>query len=124
MRILIANFITNGNRYLIDLKKGLENYANVVWDYEEFWKCENDYDIVHIHWPEFLSYEVQNYVWTTDPFPKQLFNQIETCLKYWKQHATIIYTRHNKHPHLRHDKDFLNLYQLFNSKIIKFAKYH
>ena len=52
MKVLIANFITKGNRYLIDLQKGLESYADVVWDYEEFWKCENDYDIVHIHWPE------------------------------------------------------------------------
>ena len=126
MKVLIANFITKGNRYLIDFQKGLESYADVVWDYEEFWKCENDYDIVHIHWPEFLSYEVQNYLWTTDPFPKQLFNQIENCLKYWKQHATIIYTRHNQHPHLRHDKDYLNLYRMVTSychTVVHFANY-
>lgn len=109
-----------------DLKLGLEEYAEVVWDYEEFWKCENEYDIVHLHWPEFLSYEVQSYVWETCPFPEALINKIKACLEHWKKHSTIVYTRHVQYPHARHDKDFLDLYRLVTSycdTVIHFASY-
>ena len=109
-----------------DLKIGLEQHAEVVWDYEAFWKCDQDFDIVHLHWPEFLSYEVQKYVYTTDPFPKELFNEIETCLKYWKKNATIVYTRHVQFPHARHDKDYLDLYKMVTSycdTVVHFANY-
>lgn len=109
-----------------DLKEGLEEHAEVVWDYEEFWNCENHYDVVHIHWPEFLSYEVQSFVWETTPFPRELFNKIQTCLKYWKKHSTIVYTRHVQYPHYRHDKDFLDLYRMVTSycdTVIHFANY-
>lgn len=126
MKILFANFVLQGNLFMDDLKLGLEDYAEVVYDYEEFWKCENDYDVVHLHWPEFLSYEVQKYVWVTDPFPKDLFDKIETCLKYWKKHSTIVYTRHVQYPHLRHDEDFLNLYRMVTSycdTVIHFANF-
>ncbi len=126
MKILFANFLLQGNRFMEDLKHGLENHAEVVWDYEEFWKCENDYDIVHIHWPEFLSYEVQSYVWETCPIPEELINQIKGCLEHWKKHSTIVYTRHVQFPHSRHDKDFLDLYRLVTSycdTVIHFANY-
>ena len=126
MKILFANFILQGNRFMEDLKIGLEQHAEVVWDYEAFWKCDQDFDIVHLHWPEFLSYEVQKYVYTTDPFPKELFNEIETCLKYWKKNATIVYTRHVQFPHARHDKDYLDLYKMVTSycdTVVHFANY-
>ena len=29
-----------------DLKIGLEQHAEVVWDYQAFWKCDQDFDIV------------------------------------------------------------------------------
>ncbi|MEM1002391.1 MAG: hypothetical protein AAGH46_07065 [Bacteroidota bacterium] len=126
MKILFANFILKGNLFMEDLRRGLEEHAEVIWDYEEFWKCENDYDIVHLHWPEFLSYDVQKFVWTTDPFPKDLFNKIENCLKYWKKNSTIVYTRHVQYPHSRHDDDYLNLYRMVSSycdTVIHFANY-
>lgn len=126
MKILFANFILQGNRFMEDLKIGLEQHAEVVWDYQAFWKCDQDFDIVHLHWPEFLSYEVQKYVYTTDPFPQELFNEIETCLKYWKKNATIVYTRHVQFPHARHDKDYLDIYKMVTSycdTVVHFANY-
>ena len=109
-----------------DLKIGLEEHAQVVWDYEAFWECDQGFDIVHLHWPEFLSYEVQKYVYTTEPFPKELFVKIENCLKYWKKNATIVYTRHVQFPHARHDKDYLDLYKMVTSycdTVVHFANY-
>lgn len=126
MKILFANFILQGNRFMEDLKIGLEQHAEVVWDYEAFWKCDQEFDVIHLHWPEFLSYEVQKYVYTTDPFPKELFNEIETCLKYWKKNATIVYTRHVQFPHARHDKDYLDLYKMVTTycdTVVHFANY-
>ncbi|WP_115461217.1 glycosyltransferase family protein [Winogradskyella aurantiaca] len=126
MKILFANFVLQGNRFMEDLKLGLEKHAEVVYNYKEFWRCENDYDVVHLHWPEFLSYDVQKYVFRTEPFPAELFNKIETCLKYWKEHSTIIYTRHVQYPHRRHDQDFLNLYKMVSSysdTVVHFANY-
>ncbi|GHB37188.1 glycosyltransferase [Mongoliitalea lutea] len=126
MKILFANFILKGNLFMEDLKQGLEQHAEVIWDFEEFWKCENHYDIIHLHWPEFLSYDVQKYVWTTDPFPKELYDKIESCLKHWKKSSTIVYTRHVQYPHLRHDDDYLNLYRMVTSycdTVVHFANF-
>ena len=53
MKILFANFILQGNRFMEDLKIGLEEHAQVVWDYEAFWNFDQDVDIVHLHLPEF-----------------------------------------------------------------------
>lgn len=126
MKILFANFPLKYNLFMEDLKKGLENHAEVVYDYEEFWKCENHYDIVHIHWPEFLSYEIQKYVWETCPIPTDLINRIRNCMEYWKKHSTIVYTRHVQYPHFRHDEEYLNLYRMVTSYcdvVVHFANY-
>lgn len=126
MKILIANFPLQFNLFLDDLKKGLEEHAEVVYDYEEFWTCKNQYDIVHIHWPEFLSYEIQKYLWETCPIPKKLIQRIKDCLEYWKKNSTIVYTRHVQYPHLRHDKEYLDLYQMVTSYcdvVVHFAQY-
>ncbi len=61
-----------------------------------------------------------------DPFPQELFNEIETCLKYWKKNATIVYTRHVQFPHARHDEDYLDIYKMVTSycdTVVHFANY-
>ena len=58
-----------------DLKIGLEQHAEVVWDYQAFWKCDQDFDIVHLHWPEFLSYEVQKYFTQQNHFLMNYWNR-------------------------------------------------
>ena len=126
MKILYANLPSKYNRFMSDLKAGMEEYADVVWDSEEFWNCKNDYDIVHIHWPEYLSIEIQSYTLNRLPIPEELLNRIIACLEYWKKHSTIVYTRHVQFPHRRHDKEFLDLYRLVTSycqTVIHFAYY-
>jgi len=126
MKILFANLPSKFNRFMADLKQGMEEYAEVVWDFEEFWKCENKYDIVHIHWPEYLSYEIQSYTLEKSPIPESLLKRTIECLEHWKRHSTIIYTRHVQYPHRRHDEEFLNFYRLVTSycqTVIHFAHY-
>ena len=57
LKILFANIPTPGKRFVVDLKEGLEQHADVVWDHQEFRNMKNEYDIMHIHWPEYLSFE-------------------------------------------------------------------
>ena len=82
-RILFANIPTPGNRFVIDLKEGLEKYADVVWDYNEFWSMENHFDIIHIHWPEYLSFELESYLHKSGPIPNSLWRSLIECLEFW-----------------------------------------
>jgi len=127
LKILFANIPTPSNRFVLDLKEGLEQHADVVWDHQEFWKMENDYDIIHIHWPEFLSFELESYLYKPDEsIPQELWDKTITCLEYWSKKSKIIYTRHVQFPHVRHDEEFLNLYKIVASycdTIVHFANY-
>lgn len=126
MKILIACIPTPGNRYLIDLKKGLEAYATVVWDADAFWNCEGDFDVVHIHWPEYLSYEIESYLYNNKSIPNGLWQKLNKYLNYWSKRAKIVYTRHNALPHSRQNTDFRELYKLISSNaqtVVHFANY-
>lgn len=115
-----------GNKYMSDLIEGLKTFAEVTWDYKEFWAMKNHYDIVHIHWPEYLSFEIESYLQTTENLPKMLWEDLEKCLEYWKAHATIVYTRHVRAPHKRDDEEFRKLYhKVFNycEAITHFAEF-
>jgi hypothetical protein len=126
LKILFANIPTPGNRFVVDLKEGLEQHADVVWDCDEFWAMKNDFDIIHIHWPEYLSFELESYLYKTECIPSQLWDKTIACLEFWSKNATIVYTRHVQYPHARHDKEFLKLYQVVASyckTVVHFAQY-
>jgi hypothetical protein len=126
MKILFACIPIPHNRFMADLKAGLEKYAEVVWDYKEFWNCTTSYDIVHIHWPEYLSYELESYLGNTNPIPSELWARIEKCFDHWAKHSAIVYTRHVQGPHTRDDYDFRRLYRLsasFSSAVAHFGEF-
>jgi len=127
LKILFANIPTPGNRFVLDLKEGLEHHADVVWDHQEFWNMKNKYDIIHIHWPEYLSFELESYLYKpSESIPNEIWDKTITCLEYWSKNAKIIYTRHVQYPHARHDEEFLKLYKIVVSycdTIIHFANY-
>lgn len=126
MKILFACIPIPNNRFLTDLKDGLEEHAEVVWDSDEFWKMENAYDIIHIHWPEYLSYEIESYMYKSSNLPKSLWSDLMTCLEYWSKESKIFYTRHVQYPHARHDEEFLKLYQIVSSychTVVHFANF-
>ena len=127
LKILFANIPTPGNRFVLDLKEGLEHHADVVWDHQEFWNMKNEYDIIHIHWPEYLSFELESYLYKpSEPIPNEIWEKTINCLEYWSKKSKIIYTRHVQYPHARHDDEFLKLYKAVVSycdTIIHFANY-
>ena len=127
LKILFANIPTPGNRFVLDLKEGLEQHADVVWDHQEFWNMKNEYDIIHIHWPEYLSFELESYLYkASESIPNEIWDKTINCLKYWSKHSKIILTRHNALPHTRKDEQFQKLYKLIykhTSIVIHFANY-
>ena len=127
LKILFANIPTPGNRFVLDLKEGLEQHADVIWDHQEFWNMKNEYDIIHIHWPEYLSFELESYLYKpTESIPNEIWEKTINCLEYWSKKSKIIYSRHVQFPHVRHDEEFLKLYKIVASycdTIVHFANY-
>ena len=127
LKILFANIPTPGNRFVVDLKEGLEQHADVIWDFQEFWNMKNKYDIIHIHWPEYLSFELESYLYKpTESIPNEIWEKTINCLEYWSKKSKIIYSRHVQFPHVRHDEEFLKLYKAVASycdTIVHFANY-
>jgi len=110
MKILFASIPQPRNRFVRDLQEGILTYAEVVYDCDEFWSCENNYDIVHIHEPEYLSYELEGCMNNTDAIPKDLWRRLLKSLEHWKKHSKLIHTRHVQEPHVRTDDEFKKLY--------------
>lgn len=111
MKVLFATIPQPKNNFVNDLKFGIEQGAEVVYDFNEFWDCKNHYDVVHIHEPEYLSFEVEACMNNTDPIPKDLWSRLISCLEHWKKTSKIIHTRHVQEPHVRIDDEFRKLYK-------------
>jgi hypothetical protein len=126
LKILFATIPQPKNRFVSDLKDGIGKHADVVHDYEAFWKCDQDFDIIHIHEPEYLSYEIEGCMNHTDPMPKNLWKRLIQSLEYWKTHSKIVHTRHVQEPHVRIDDEFKKLYETVFSHcdaVTHFANY-
>jgi hypothetical protein len=111
LKVLFATIPQPKNRFVGDLQEGIGVHAEVVYNYEEFWACKNHYDVVHIHEPEYLSYEIEACMNHTDPIPKDLWDRLIASLEHWKKRSKIIHTRHVQEPHVRTDDEFKNLYK-------------
>ena len=126
MKVLIACIAIPRNRFVLDLREGLEMYVNVFWEADAFWKCEDQFDVVHIHWPEYLSYELEAYLSNNKSIDSHLWKDLKQCLEHWSKHSKIILTRHNDLPHSRKDKQIQDLYKLIykhTSIVTHFANY-
>lgn len=111
MKVLFATLPQPNNRFVPDLMAGIEKYAQVIHDHKEFWNCSNHFDVIHIHEPEYLSYEIEACMYNTDPIPQELWNRLIACLEHWKKNSVIVHTRHVQEPHVRADDEFRKLYK-------------
>ena len=126
LKILFATIPQPKNRFVSDLQDGIGKYANVLYDYESFWNCDQQFDIVHIHEPEYLSYELEACMYNTKPIPKDLWRRLLKSLDHWKKHSKLIHTRHVQEPHVRTNNEFKKLYQTvfsYCSGIAHFANF-
>ena len=73
-----------------------KEYA-VNYGIDVFWAMKEDYDIIHIHWPEMF------FRWR--PPVDNDVERLSDCLRKWKQKGTkIIYTRHDEDYHYSTNK--------------------
>jgi len=111
MRILVANISLPFNRFLVDLNGALAEQVDLVHSHETFWAMEGKFDIVQLHFPEYLTPELQDayHRGLTD----ELIEALETRLRHWSERTAIVVTRHVLLPHAaRNDPRWENLYEL------------
>jgi hypothetical protein len=97
VRVLVANIPLPGNRFFVDLYGKLRCYCEVEHSSELFWNMQGDFDVVHLHFPEYLTFAHQDaYI---SALNNELIAETEERLKYWNSHARIVVTRHNTLPH-------------------------
>lgn len=97
MRILVANIPLPANRFLVDLNASMQRSAAVVHDHEAFWNMEGDYNIVHLHFPEYLTFELQTAY--REGLSQNLIAELEKRLQYWSSRSVLAITRHVLLPH-------------------------
>lgn len=97
MRVLVANIPLPQNRFLVDLNLALSNHLELRLDHEAFWSMAGNFDVVHFHFPEYMTYEIQDaYV---NGLTDEMFSAIKHRLVYWSQRAVLLITRHVLLPH-------------------------
>ena len=110
MRLLVANIPLPANRFLVDLNEALEQRLDLVHDHNLFWNMEGEFDVVHLHFPEYLTFEVQKAY--QESLSEDLIADIGRRLQYWSENSTLMITRHVLLPHAaRSDPLWEKLYE-------------
>ncbi len=102
MRVLVP--IYNNELFIREVIKSYTSLCEVGTSFENFWMTKGDYEIIHLHWPEYL------FKWQV-PTDLELI-LLERILKEWSaKGAKIVITRHNYLPHQPNPEQFEQLYQ-------------
>jgi hypothetical protein len=110
MRVLVANIPLPANRFLVDLNAALSVHCDLEHSSDAFWNMQGDYDLVHLHFPEYLTYEMQAaYI---SGLTEELIQAVGERLAYWSSRAGIVVTRHVLLPHdAREDPMWERMYE-------------
>lgn len=114
MKILVANIPLPTNRFLVDLHAAMEGLGiDLEQSHEKFWEQTGDYDVVHLHFPEYATFDLQD-AYVGNKLTDDFIDEIEARLKYWADHARIVITRHVLLPHAeRSNPKWERLYEIF-----------
>lgn len=97
MRLLVAQIPMPQNRFLVDLNAELTKHCELIHSSDGFWSMEGDYDVIHLHFPEYLTYGIeQAYV---RGLSDELIEETEMRLEYWAGRSKLVVTRHVLLPH-------------------------
>lgn len=105
MKVLIAQIPMPENRFLIDLNTEIGRTCQIHHSSDDFWNMQGDFDIVHLHFPEHLTYEIEAaYFQGLERGPQyglqdSLIAQVEERLKFWAGKSRLVVTRHVLLPH-------------------------
>ena len=97
MRILVAQIPMPRNRFLVDLNAEVSKHCELTHSSDSFWEMSGSYDVVHFHFPEYLTYEIEQayHHGLTD----ELIAATEERLRWWAGRAKLVVTRHVLLPH-------------------------
>jgi hypothetical protein len=109
-KVLVANIPLPGNRFLVDLNAGLSRHCEVTHSSDEFWDMRGDYDVVHLHFPEYMTFEMQSAY--REGLSEDLRRRVEERLRHWADRSRIVVTRHVLLPHdAVHDPRWEEMYE-------------
>lgn len=97
MKILVANIPLPQNRFLVDLNQSIGEQISLVHDEKLFWNREGNFDVIHLHFPEYLTFRHEEEY--TSGLTDELISATEQRLQYWGKRSKIIITRHVLLPH-------------------------
>jgi hypothetical protein len=111
MRLLVANIPLPQNRFLVDLNAALAERVSLTLSHEDFWEMKGEYDVIHLHFPEYLTYKMEEAY--ENGMPETLMEELEARLRFWAERSRIVITRHVLLPHdAVHDPRWERLYEL------------
>ena len=97
MRLLVAQIPMPQNRFLVDLNAELSKSCELTHSSDAFWNMEGDFDVIHLHFPEYLTFKLQDaYI---QGITDELIEATEQRLQHWSQKAKLVVTRHVLLPH-------------------------
>jgi glycosyltransferase involved in cell wall biosynthesis len=114
LRVLVASIPFPQNRFFVDLNGALASLCDIEQSSDAFWNMQGEYDIVHLHFPEYLTFELTKAY--LEGLRDELIAAVDERLKFWSARAKLIVTRHVLLPHdARQDPQWEKLYELFYS---------
>lgn len=114
IKILIVAEETERNTFIKNLTDSLKPSCEVVIGIQKFWESESNYDIIHFHWPEHLSFRIKRK--SLPPTPNKL-KKIKARIQDLKTGgAKLVLTRHNSQSH-EYEKGFSKLYDYLNQVV-------
>lgn len=112
LRILVANIPLPGNRFLADLNAELEKQCGLVHSSDMFWNMEGDYDVIQLHFPEYLTLQIEAAY--KQGLTDELIAETAKRLEFWAGRAKLVVTRHVLLPHdALKDPQWEKMYAMF-----------
>ena len=103
MRVLVP--VYDKQLFITEVIKSYNTLCSVETSFDNFWLNKGTYDVIHLHWPEYL------FKWKPPTDIELLL--LEKVLKKWQENgAKIVITRHNYLPHQPCPERFETLYEV------------
>ena len=90
LRILVAQIPMPQNRFLVDLNAEISKHCELIHSSEAFWNMVGDYDVIHLHFPEYLTSGLQEAY--KQGLTDELIRQTAERLEYWAVRARLVVT--------------------------------
>jgi len=103
MRVLVP--VYDDQLFITEVMRSYNSLCTIETSFENFWLNKGTYDVIHLHWPEYL------FKWKLPTDVELLL--LEKVLKNWQENgAKIVITRHNYLPHSTNPERFETLYEI------------